>query len=418
MKVIVGNVDCEAQRGRTRPADGAVVARRLVWLAEPGDLLVMPAPISDEMMEYASDLVPLDGVRQVSASEPGSATRLLTEKTIADPMFVSRVSAMITSPSELVSYFPDRGALTLAQHIGARFDVQVDDVSDMNRKSVFRKIAVDAGIPVAPGTVCATEDELCAGLRAFIDHTGEVIVKQDLASGGEGNVAVTRFGERTRHKGTNETMNVGSESDFARIARLLFARFAGNINDRIVVESYLPSTTVVCSELLGTGKLLTWGMMRMEPMFVGFEIPTVFDKSSDFERLSSILARHCRGYVGRLNCDAFLSTDGDLIFSEINVRLGGCTHIDVLARRLLGDGYARSRVLHTRHHCRTRLSFSRLVEQIPPFEKDSRTGVIVLTEDLERSASFEYLAIGRTRQEVLSLEHRIEAVLWTSGSAQ
>ena len=74
MKVLVGNVDCEAQCGepgkRTQEMriDDIPCSHRLLWLAEADDLLVLPAPLSKEMLEYASGLIPVGGLRQVVAS--------------------------------------------------------------------------------------------------------------------------------------------------------------------------------------------------------------------------------------------------------------------------------------------------------------------------------------------------------------
>ncbi len=419
MKVLVGNIDCEAQCGepgkRTQEMriDDIPCAHRLLWLADPGDVLVMPVAISEQMIHYAAQFVPVEGVTQVVASTEEEPICLLTETTLRRPDLIERIAQSIRSPGQLISYFPDAGATRLAQRFGLPCVTSSPGIVALNKKSEFRAFAKDHGVPIAPGAVCRTEQELIAAITALLDHSGEVIVKQDLAGGGEGNVVVTRFGERREHTGTARSMAVAGNGDVRETAQQLFERFTGSGNELIVVEAYLKNESVVCAELTGSAQVLTWGMMRMEPVFRGFELPYAFDHAADFLEHSKVLARNCRGYDGRLNIDAFTAPGHGLFFSEVNVRLGGCTHIDVLARRLVGPDYLQTRTIHSRNKVRSTLSFPELIARLPSYDRITNTGVIVLVEDLERSGSFEYLAMGRTRAEALDLEAGIQKALGT-----
>jgi hypothetical protein len=420
MKVLLGNVDCEAQCGQPEKRtyemriDDIPCAHRLLWLADADDVLILPAEIAGHMIEYAAGIIPVGNVRQVVAATEDEPICLLTERTLERPELIERIAVEVRSHGALVSYFPDAGATRLAERLGLSCVASSPQIVALNKKSEFRTLASQLGVPIAPGAVCQTTTELTAAITSLLDHSGEVIVKQDLAGGGEGNVVLSRNNPHGEHTGTSKCLPVADDNDVRSASRELFERLTGSGNERIVVEAYLRNERVVCAELDGSGELLTWGTMRMEPVFNGFEFPCAFDESEAFLGYSKILARNCRDYDGRLNIDAFVSAGYGLLFSEINVRLGGCTHIDVLVRRLIGADYLRTRVLHSRNKVKATGSFSNLVARLPRFKRDTNTGVIVLYEDLERSGTFEYLAMGRTRAEVLDLETGIQEALAVS----
>ena len=419
MKVLLGNVDCEAQCGepekRTQEMriDDIPCAHRLLWLAYSDDVLVMPAAISQQMIDYAARFIPVDSVRQVVASTEAEPICLLTEKTLQRTDLIERIKDMIRSPGGLISYFPDDGANGLAECLGLSFVASSSDIVALNKKSKFRAVASAYGVPITPGSVCRTEKELILAIDALLEYSGEVIVKQDLAGGGEGNVVVTRFPDRRQHTGTAKTIAVVQDNGARLIGQELFERFTGTRNEQIVVEAYLENESVFCAELRGSDEVLTWGMMRMDPVFRGFQIPYEFAYADSFLSHSKVLARNCLGYAGRMNIDAFVAAGHGLFFSEINVRLGGCTHIDVLARRLVGPDYLQTRVIHSRNKVKSTLTFHELIARLPSFNHNTNTGVIVLYEDLDRSGAFEYLAIGRTREESLDLEVGIQEALGT-----
>ncbi len=422
MKVLLGNVDCEAQCGQPELRtygmrfDDIPCAHRLLWLADPGDVLVLPAAIAEHMIEYAARILPLNDVRQVVASTADEPICLLTERALERADLIEQIAAAVRSRGALVSYFPDAGAARVAQRLGLSCVVSSPDIVALNKKSEFRALATQLGIPIAPGAVCRTASELAASVTSLLEHSGKVIVKQDLAGGGEGNVVLSRDSQHREHTGSVRTILIVSDADVRSVIQKLFGSLTGPGNERIVVEAYLQSEHVVCAELDGSGDLLTWGMMRMDPIFRGFEFPFAFGESEAFLGYAKTLARNCRGYDGRLNIDAFLSPGHGLVFSEINVRLGGCTHIDVLARRLAGPDYLRTRVIHSRNKVRSPLPFSDLIGRLPPFDCQANTGVIVLCEDLERSGTFEYMVMGRTREEVLDLEVGIQEGVGVSSS--
>ena len=198
--------------------------------------------------------------------------------------------------------------------------------------------------------------ELARALRVLLPETGRVIIKQDLNSGGAGNTAVTRFGEQSL-TGASHVRAVTDDTDLDALATELWPDLAVQRTTRVVVEAYHRAAEVYYSELwvpgpLGSPAFLNFGEMRMEPTFIGFEIPGQRMSAShlaDMTAHSMNLAREAgrRGFVGYMNIDSIVTEDGRVFFNEVNGRMGCCTNIDYLARTLVGEDYLRSRVVLT-----------------------------------------------------------------------
>ena len=65
-KIIIGNVDGESLVGETKNhtpymlASASIVANRLSWFVEEGDILLLPYSISREFQEYMCKLLRID----------------------------------------------------------------------------------------------------------------------------------------------------------------------------------------------------------------------------------------------------------------------------------------------------------------------------------------------------------------------
>jgi hypothetical protein len=437
-RLIVGNVDCEAQCGEPERRDlqarwdSTTVAHRLLWLCQSEyDLLLMPAPISEAMMEYAADVlsIPLGMRNQVSPRHlNANGPTLLTEGVMADwdlHEHVQRLRDAAGEP-EVAPYFVEGGLSRFCQHHELAFPWPDSAAMEpLNRKSFFRTLAEKAGIPIARGRICKTKAELEAAINDLIADTGSVIVKQDLAGGGEGNVAVTTNLVQMEFLGTSATYHVAESTSRKAIAADIFATYSGLKNNRLIVETYHTAREVIYSEVWAAENpsetwLINWGRMLMEPTWIGFEIPSATmtpAQIEEFTRHSLNLARLVGqfGYRGRMNCDAVLY-DGGLFFTEINVRLGGCTHIDVLARRLLGPSYDRTHVIKTRNSVKCQGSFSNLLQRIGAlhFERATSRGVLVLAENLAELGEFECMCVGTSAEDAAAIEAELLVNLKTS----
>jgi hypothetical protein len=436
-RILIGNVDCEAQVGeperRTLAENVAssIVAHRLVWLAGPGDLLLMPYPMGRDFKHYTLRLMGVDptSVGEVNTCRVGDDVVVLTEVVIGSPDTVGRLRELMGGrPFRVLPYFHERGVARLEQQLGIateRTAFFLDGGAErLNSKVYFRRLAEEIDIPVAPGTVVHSPRSLAHAISRFLPQTGSVIVKQDMNAGGDGNRVVTVIPERRHFLGATETVHLNAGGDVPDLAQVWWDRMTGERNRQLVVEVYHDTSVVVYSELdVGEGgavALLSHGEMRMQPLWNGFEIPcqTLRNRNlADFVRCSERLARASGelGFAGKMNCDAAVTTGGEVFFTEINGRLGGCTHIHVVAERLLGEGYMGRHCLLTKNHVPTRFSFTGLLERLDRaglhFDAAARRGVVILTEDTGRTGTVEYLVIGNTYAEALEDERCLLATL-------
>ena len=121
-----------------------------------------------------------------------------------------------------------------------------------------------------------------------------------------------------------------------------------------------------------------------------------------------------RGFTGYMNVDSIVTEDGQVLFTEVNGRMGDCTHIDYLARALVGDDYNRSRVVLTRNWVQAS-SFGGTLKALDEagvlFDHESRTGVVIPIEDVDRSGTLDYMVIGRDAGHAHELEALTMAAL-------
>ncbi len=157
----------------------------------------------------------------------------------------------------------------------------------------------------------------------------------------------------------------------------------------------------------------------MAPVFVGLELHggTVSDvDSAMMVAQCAQIARAAgeRGFYGYLNVDSLLTAGGDVMLSEINGRMGGCTHIDVLCRALLGPRYARTHALVTRNRVRVS-SFSEALRALADagllFDHGRTEGIVFAAEAVASTGTVEYIAIARTLADARRLAAATDAAL-------
>ncbi|MGZ4106699.1 MAG: preATP grasp domain-containing protein [Tumebacillaceae bacterium] len=441
-KLIIGNVDGESQVGepeklsRESVIGTSIVANRLTWLAKEGDILLLPAPISQDFLNYVTDLMDVERASVQVVTPKGATleeTHTLVYEELANEELIEKLNGMMSeNPAkwQAVPYYFDRAVAFLSQHVPVTMNPSLQQyflqggAEMLNSKIEFRRIAAAFDIPVPEGINCYTRPELARALRSLIDVTGSVIIKQDYNAGGDGNIVLTRDPNRTQSLGATETHRISSVDEIPQWAETMWNRLIGTRNTILVVEAYYDTQSVFYSELeIKEGGLrpylLNFGDMRMEPVWNGFEIPSLSLNAyaiGEFASCSMQLAEVARqrGYVGKINCDGVLTSEGKVFFTEINGRLGGCTHIHVVAEHLYGANYGDRYTLLTRNKIKVGWSFSELLQRLAEANLlvtgPHQTGVVVLTEDLERSGAIEYLVVGDGQEHAKQLEQQALAL--------
>ncbi|MFD5245151.1 peptide ligase PGM1-related protein [Amycolatopsis sp. NPDC058340] len=439
-KVIVANVDSDSMCGNDMPPEihalSSMCCCRLLVMAEDEDLVILPHSVSDEFIDYVAGLLDRNLTRNnVVVPRDGDSRQLILNDASLNDGFVAeqiRSRAGDLADWRMEAYFLDRPVMALADELGLPL-FGIDEGTDLacrdflrcggaetfNSKVLFRQLAGTVDAPVPSGRVASTEHELGVAIRTLLGETGRVIIKQEMNSGSAGNTVVTVHDE-TRLTGASRVVPVPSEGcDFAVLAAELWPLVALQRNTRVVVEAYHQAAQVYYSELWVPGpteapKLLNFGEMRMEPTFIGFEIPGQRMLAADLGDMtahSMNLAREAgrRGFVGYLNIDSITTVDGKLFFNEVNGRMGCCTNIDYLARVLVGENYTRERVVLTYNWVEAR-DFTAVLKALDAgglsFDKTTRTGVIVAIEDVARCGVLDYMVVGEDLAHAHDLEQR------------
>jgi hypothetical protein len=185
----------------------------------------------------------------------------------------------------------------------------------------------------------------------------------------------------------------------------------------LVVEAYYPVQKILYAEFLieratSSVRFRNWGSPRMNPGCFGLLIPpstvSPFLSARFIAGATEVARIACElGFDGLLDVDGIVTTQGDVIFNEVNGRTGGCSHVHAICEKLLGPGYGDHTVVATSNEVKTRsLSklMSRLREMDLAFDRQTQKGVVVTAEDSDKSGRLEVLSIGRSEAEVLELE--------------
>lgn len=437
--LIIGNVNNENMVGEMwrmtyeKKCLSSVVANRLTWLLRDGDMILLPYPPSEAFLQYAFNLTSVDA-NSVTVIVPANGeweTELLTLDVLSNPKLVEQLRKRIDDPQDWTAtpYYFDRAAawlinqLKIQAHPGLLEYNRQGGAEQLNSKAEFRRIATGHDIPIPEGVVCSSLQELQLSLQELIAITGAVIIKQDLSAGGKGNIVVTSTREKVS-AGAIETILIETAQQMTSVAEQLWSQLTGPRNVSLVVEVYHPCADAYYSELeilAGSRRpyLLNFGEMRMDPIWVGFEIPSsklAPYQLGEFLSLSMKLAdiARSRGYIGKISCDAMRTQEGQILFNEVNGRLGGCTHIHVLASYLFGRHYGDNYTLLTRNRVKAG-QFQRVLHLLDNegllYTSERGQGVVILSEDTHRTGTIEYMLAASEKIEAYEMEQRTLAIL-------
>jgi Pre ATP-grasp domain/PGM1 C-terminal domain len=437
-KLVVGNVDAETMvAGSSRlpyasKCGSAGAAQRLSWALQDGDVLVSPTPPSDDLLDYVSGFTGLcpASVSIVTPPQVPDDITLISSDQLTTELLPDIKNALSAAPEwELFPYYFDRSLAWLARHLGLHVDPALLEFcleggsEDLNTKSSFRRIAASTGLPVPEGAVCSTGRQVLLAVQDLVGVTGELIVKQDVSASGGGNVVLTDSA-RTESVGARETLGFRSRRDLLEAASALWDRLTGPENRVLVVEAYHENTSSPYAEFRippdGRAPRLTdHGDQRMEPLWVGFEIPPATLAAHQMAHLVSGatvaagVARD-RGYRGPINVDAIRTLDGRILFTEVNARIGGPTHIHALAERLLGPGYEDRNVVLTRNRVPAppfRRALALLDAAGLLFLPGRGEGILLLIDDWARRGVTETMTVAPDRDRALRIEQEALRIL-------
>ncbi|MHC3469497.1 preATP grasp domain-containing protein [Streptomyces sp. 7R007] len=383
-------------------------AQRMIWLAGPGDVFVLPVALDEEFLAYVAALKGIDRDSWTVVVPPVGrlGEDVLSRDRLEHPEFVSRLRAAVRAHgvSTILPFHFDRVSVRLARALGLDahtpgfpFAAQ-SGTALLNSKAVFRAFAVGHGIPVPYGTVTDDRSEAEEFLWAALGQGQPVIVKQDFHVGGIGNEIITPV-PGIRPIGATGAEVITERSALAAHLDRRWAHYTGPHRGRVVLEHYTPESPAIYAELLVTDdgvRLVGHGEMRMKPVINGLIVPAPSQRLAAFagflddsRRLSETLRRI--GYRGSLSVDAIVTPDERVLVNEINGRVVGSAHIHRIGEELVGAHYPSERVLIEKRRVAFpdfRTTLDKLTAAGLAYDPERRTGVVVTVHDNGRTGGF------------------------------
>ncbi|WP_395293558.1 peptide ligase PGM1-related protein [Kitasatospora hibisci] len=406
-------------------------AQRMLWFAEDGDVLVLPWEPEPAYLSYVTGLT---GTRAesltvvVPPAGPDGAD-ILTPDRLADPGFRRELRRVLAGRpvGRVLAISPNAAVVDLAAAIGAEdavpghaFAAQGGNAL-VNSKAVFRALAAGAGVPVSPGTVATSPEQVEAAVNGLLDRGHSVMVKVEYQAGGFGNEVLTRA-EQVAPAGAQRAVELADADAVASYVAERWQWLTGGRNQRVVVERYFADAVPLYAEFSvgDAGAVLSGcGEMVMDPVVVGEITPPVTPDAGVRAELVEQAARLCEslrvlGYRGTVSADAFLTPKGELYFSETNGRLTGSTHLhDALFARLVGAGHRADRVILELAGLHVP-SFPEAVAAVEraglAFDPRTRTGVVFSADFGPADGSVMYCVVAEDAAAARAAESRLLAL--------
>jgi hypothetical protein len=242
--------------------------------------------------------------------------------------------------------------------------------------------------------------ELIGGL---LDQGQPVILKHEFRAGGRGNEILSPV-PGVLPVGAQRVVVIDGRTALEEYLAGRWDWLTSHGQTQFVAERYHPGSTAVFAEFAITDddvRLAGQGEMVSAPLAAAEIIPApslsereLADLVEGARRMCEAL--HAMGYRGMLSADAIVTAEHEVLFTEYNGRITGSTHIyGVIGERLIGDDYARTRVLLEREgwpvpslgEAMTALRDAGLA-----FDPRSRTGVVLVMPYNPSNGSIRYCA--------------------------
>jgi hypothetical protein len=403
--LLVANMKTEQIVGdlASMPADERKIAgcgaQRLLWFARDGDVVILPRMPDEAVLGYVTALTRTrrSTLRLVVPDSGRYGPDILSRDRLLSRSCLDGVRAALDgrTADAIVAMCGDAAVAALARELGVPGALPgyglaaAGGIGLINAKSVFRTIAGGVGAPLPPGWIGDDQAEARGFIGEELAAGHCVIVKQDLQSGGKGNVVLSSV-PGIRVAGTKLPAVVLPHPD--AIAAYLDQRW-GWLTDggrhSIVVERYFTDAVPFFAEFLiddaGT-RLAGHGEMLMTPTYAGVIAPAPRLDPAVEEAFIDTAKRICvpfwaMGYRGTASLDGILTAGNRFWFSEINCRMGGSSHLhSVIGALVVGPAHRAGRLIAERDGwCVS--SFREAVHRLEAaglaYDTETRLGVIL-----------------------------------------
>lgn len=433
MNIFIANVDnCEMVESISDPSEAilnvsAISARRMVWFMQSDDFIFLPSKPNPEWVSY---------VGRIKGVDLSTKQFIFPENEAGKPniLNVEQIRACLdklpgdTHSADLCPYYHCSSIDLLFSHqIGKPIPkssfVNQGGATLMNMKTIFRALFASK-IDIADGYVCKSLAEFLLAADIMLNSKRDIIIKQDKNAGGDGNIAVC-ISPRGSYPGVHTHFIIESDpcligSQINKVWEMATEKQAAK---SVVLEEYFDTRNVIYAEYSideAGFKLLSYGDLRLSTevdprgggalLWSGFRIPSSIegDLLSVFHSQCEAIASLCHGvgYRGRINMDAIITLENRLIFTEINGRYGGCSHIHEVSKSIIGESYLDTHVLLSRNGVgvpsfKVALSAANKVN-----DRSANCGVIIVNDDTLVTGTFEYIVYAESYSAAIAFESR------------
>jgi len=395
------------------PSDGylqtmAAVTPRKLWLAQPGDCVVLLAPPSAALREHVERVTGVDAASvDVVAPEvptPIHACDLVEDLGARDRVADTGVVEPFVLDDRCVEFARTTG-VSLYPYAEPPDRDTLDAVRRINTKRGFREIAAALGLRVAPGGSAATSEELARGLTDFLRDGGDAIVKVSRSSNGHGTFVVHTESETTK---TTET----AAEQVSRVLGESPSPGCGWVYERFQSFTSAPSVELLVGEEGAEEFYTCWQRIRNNA-WTGMTTPA--DPAAPHV-LAEAAGRvgawlHAAGYRGYFDVDFGIEA-GVEFATEANVRRTGGTYLEELVRRLHGGRHLPWRASSSQGS--NSLGFAEAVRRLDRagLTNPAEPAHVLLTADTrEADGLWRYLAIGESDKDAEQIESELAHVL-------
>lgn len=353
MKIIIGNhIDDSILLKR----DDRIFTQRVIWFAEEGDIIILSCKPDPSFVLHVTSLTGVDASSlKFHVAPPGRLEgKHLDPHSLTDEKFLQELlSEDLANVTEIFPMWPSPAVAFMAEKLGltdrlpgAKFMMQ-HGAELANNKAYFRVFATAAKIPIAPGEVCHSKIEAELAIHRLLNHTGAVMVKQAHNGAGAGNELVVRDTTPDLvHAGAKFVYQLSTDShavaDYVE-QRWQWATAQGR--HPVVIEVFKPGYETIYAEFyagdsdirfMGSGRLGYSENRLTQESAPLRNVPDEVRHKLIFHGTRAASIYHSFGYRGYLSTDAIVNEAGDVVFTEINARVGGSLHIyDSIARRVV-----------------------------------------------------------------------------------
>lgn len=267
--------------------------------------------------------------------------RLFDPETLTDEAFLAAVATDAVGVTEIFPLWPSAQVAEFAARLGlstvfpgaAFFAQQGDELA--NNKGNFRAFAAAVGVPINDGSVCRTKEHAESILRGLLSK-GAVMVKQAHNHAGNGNEVVMLEDDPIGQAGAIGSKRLLTADDARKYIEERWDWASANSCFPVVIERFQPGSRTIYVEFRATDNEVsfsaTGSLGYKNGKLVEETIPLRGVNADVLARLVHYGSRLAQvyqsfGYRGCLSADAIVDRAGNLVFTEMNARVGASLHL-------------------------------------------------------------------------------------------